>query len=146
MSSSSNQKVRFFSDGTHPGLKNRKKLKIFIEQLFKNEKVNLGVINYIFTTDKKLLKINKKYLNHDFFTDIITFELNQPNCHSFSDVYISIDRVRENAKLLRISPTFELHRVIFHGSLHLCHYSDKDKASLKKMRAREDYYLRRYFK
>jgi rRNA maturation RNase YbeY len=139
-------KIHFFSDGIKLNLRNRKNLKLFIADIFKAEKRGLESINFIFCTDKKILEINKKHLKHDFLTDVITFELNLPGRPIISDVYISFERVKENAQLLRTSFSSEIHRVIFHGILHLCGFSDKSKSELLKMRKKEDYYLNNYFK
>jgi len=138
-------KVNFFSDRVKPKIRNKKKLIGFIEFLFKNEKMRLQSINYVFCSDKKLQKINKDYLNHDYFTDILTFILSENTAPIVSEVYISVDRVRENAAHLGIDYKSELHRVIFHGALHLCGYSDKTRLEKKVMREREDLYLFKYF-
>jgi rRNA maturation RNase YbeY len=137
-------KVNFFSDGVKPNIKNRMQLKVFIEFIFKNEKSNLQSLNYVFCTDKRLRKINKQYLNHDYFTDIITFNLSGPNKPIVSEIYISIERIKENAKSMGITYKSELHRVLFHGVLHLCGYSDKNPKDKIVMRAREDFYLIQY--
>jgi rRNA maturation RNase YbeY len=89
------------------------------------------------------LEINQKYLEHDFYTDIITFDLSETGAVR-GEIYISIDRVRENARKLGVSFKSELHRVIFHGMLHLCGYNDKTKAEKEKIRAKEDQYLNKY--
>ena len=96
-------------------------------------------INYNFCSDKFLFKMNKKYLNHSFNTDIITFDLGDGNMEG--DIYISIDRVKENSNSLRVTFRDELSRVMIHGLLHLCGYKDKTKAQQKQMRGKEDYYL-----
>jgi len=146
MSSKSSLKVNFFwAGGVSPFLRNRNELKLFLNFLFNNEKKDAEKINYIFTSDKELLVINKTYLKHNFFTDIITFELNSPGKPIEADIYISLERVRENAQQLGISINNELHRVIFHGALHLCGYSDKNRLNKKIMRSREDFYLKKYF-
>jgi len=133
----------FNTDGF--SLKERTKLKRFISLLFKKEKTKLESLNYIFCTDAYLLELNKEYLKHFTLTDIITFELNAPNEPVVSDIFISIDRVKENAQTFGISFKQELHRVIFHGALHLCGYKDKKKADQELMRKMEDYYLNKYF-
>ena len=144
MSSHFSAKVNFFSDNVNPKLRDLKKLKLFIEFIFKNEKVHLKSINYIFCADKKLREINKEYLNHNYFTDVITFRLSNKNEPIQSEVYISIDRVKENATNLKLSYKSEIHRVIVHGALHLCGYSDKKKNDKQIMRSREDFYLFKY--
>lgn len=125
-------------------MEKRTELKSFIESLFKKEKKQLASLNYIFCSDQRLLEINRQYLQHDYFTDIITFELSA-DAATLGEIYISIDRVRDNAKSLGVSFKSELHRVIFHGALHLCGYGDKKKEEQVVMRQREDYWLGRYF-
>ena len=136
----------FFHYNTHNfSLKDRNHLKRFISLLFKKEKRALDTINYIFCTDEYLLELNKHYLKHFTLTDIITFELNAPKEPVVSDVFISIDRVKENAETFQLTFKQELHRVIFHGALHLCGYKDKTKTDQLIMRQKEDYYLNKYF-
>jgi len=142
---SSKSKVCFFSEYKKFSLKNRVILKLFIESIFKKEKRPLSSINYIFCSDKRLLEINRQFLKHDYYTDIITFDLSDTNA-IHAEVYISIERVKENATTLKASFKSELHRVIFHGALHLCGYKDKSDTEKKKMRQKEDVYLSCYFK
>jgi rRNA maturation RNase YbeY len=91
-----------------------------------------------------LLGINRKFLQHDTFTDIISFNYAQPGEPIEGEIYISVDRVIENSKLLKVPLNEEILRVMFHGVLHFCGYKDKLKADIVNMRAREDFYLRRY--
>jgi probable rRNA maturation factor len=123
----------------------RKRLKAFLSNLFLKEKQKLEDLSIVFCTDEYLLKINKAHLNHDYFTDIITFQFSAPNDPIKSEIYISKDRVQKNAVEYGVSFNHELHRVIFHGCLHLCGYSDKNKQAKLVMRLREDFYLNRYF-
>ena len=101
------------------------------------------MLNYVFCSDDRVLEINRQFLAHDFFTDIITFELSD-NEYTNGEIYISTDRVRDNAKALKVSVVAELHRVIFHGALHLCGYKDKTGKDEALMRKKEDEYLKRY--
>ena len=140
------QKIRFYSFDRKCVLKDRKKLKAFIEGLFIQEKKGLGNLSYIFCSDKHLLGINKEFLNHDFYTDVITFDLSSSKNIIEAEVYISIDRIKENAKNESVSFTEELHRVIFHGALHLCGYKDKKNIDIVQMRLAERAYLKSYFK
>jgi probable rRNA maturation factor len=126
-------------------LKNRTSLKSFISLLLEKEGRKVGTINYIFCTDDYLLELNKSYLKHFTLTDIITFELSAPNEPVLSDIYISINRVKENAKTFQIPFKKELHRVIFHGALHLSGYKDKKTSEKKLMREKENFYLDSYF-
>src|ERR1700761_1176956 len=106
-------------------LRERTRLKQFLTNLFKKEGKVLEELQYIFCSDRHLLDINRQYLNHDFYTDIITFDLSEKNHPTNAEIYISVDRVRENAQQYHTSLKNELHRVIFHGALHLCGYKDK---------------------
>lgn len=121
-------------------LKNSKKLSEFIHLIAFTEEHEIGELNYIFCSDKYLLELNKQYLNHDTLTDIITFDYTAHDEVS-GDVFISIDRVKENAVIFKQSFQTELNRVLFHGVLHLCGYKDKKSAHQKLMRAKEDFYL-----
>lgn len=142
--SSSKSKVCFFFQGVRISLEKRETLKKFVSSVLKKEGKKPGAINYIFCSDKSLLEINNQYLKHDFYTDIITFDLTEGSSTQ-ADIYISADRVKENARELGVSIKEELHRVIFHGILHLCGYGDKSIEEKSKMRAKEDFYLSRYF-
>lgn len=145
MSSASKSKVYFFFQAP-VSLQDRVKLKKFIESIFKKEKKKIQGLNYVFCTDEELLKINRQYLNHDYYTDIVSFELSKKDEPAEGDIYISIDRIRDNALNLG-EPLFkELHRVIFHGALHLCGYKDKTRSQSLEMRNKEEEYLSRYFK
>jgi probable rRNA maturation factor len=133
-------KVRFYSADRRIPVLNRKLLKGFIESIFKKEGKPLARLGFIFCSDKYLLKINSKFLKHDEYTDIITFYYSiRPAIES--EVYISIDRIRENAIRLGESIQTECLRVMFHGSLHLCGYKDKTATNVKLMRKKEDEYL-----
>lgn len=107
------------------------------------EKHRLGDINYIFCSDEELLEINIRHLNHSTYTDIITFDYTEGNKIS-SDIFISIDRVEENAKKFKVSFEEELHRVMIHGILHLCGYKDKSKADAELMRKKENAALKMF--
>ena len=138
-------KVNFYCLDRKPALKNRTRLKDFIEQVFVIEKKKLDNLSYIFCSDNHLLNVNKDFLKHDFFTDVITFDLSSGKDKIEGEVYISIDRIKENAKELGTSFKEELHRVMFHGALHLCGYKDKKPSDIKTMRAKENKYLESYF-
>ena len=145
MASSKKTKVRFFSHDIPTRLKNRTTLKHFIESIFKKELKNLDSINYIFCSDKAVLEINKKYLNHDFYTDVITFDLSTDHKAISAEVYISIERIRDNSKKLGLTIKSEFHRVLFHAALHLCGYNDKKKKDEEVMRKKENELLAKYF-
>jgi probable rRNA maturation factor len=125
-------------------LRDRTRLKAFLRLLFQKEKVKLSDLQYIFCSDDRLLEINKQFLNHDYYTDIITFTLSGANQPINAEIYISVDRVRENAREFNSSVQKELHRVIFHGALHLCGYKDKTRKDELEMRKLEDKHLRLY--
>lgn len=127
-------------------LGNRTALKSFLEkQLFK-EGITIEALQFVFCSDEYLLGINKQFLNHDYYTDIISFDLSEQRGQLIGDIYISIDRVKENAKIQDNLYMHELLRVIFHGALHFCGYKDKKPADVKLMRAMEDKWLKAYLK
>lgn len=138
-------KVHFHFLQRNFSFSDRSILKAFIENLFKKEKKRLEELRYIFCSDDYLLEINKNYLKHNFYTDIITFDLSEPNKPINAEIYISVDRVRENAAHFKSSFKKELHRVIFHGALHLSGYKDKKVDEQQLMRKMEDKYLDLYF-
>ena len=121
-------------------LENSKELKSWISKVILEENCNEGDINYIFCSDEYLHKINVKFLNHDTLTDIISFDYSVGK-ELHGDIYISVDRVTENASDYGTKFTNELDRVIIHGILHYCGYKDKTKDEENLMRSKEDYYL-----
>ena len=121
-------------------------LKGFLEKQMKKEGIRIECLQYIFCSDKYLLGINKQFLNHDYYTDIISFDLSETKGVLIGDIYISVDRVKENAKTMKTKQTDELLRVIFHGALHFCGYKDKKTADAKLMRAMEDKWIKAYLK
>lgn len=139
----SKSKVYFFFDKVSFTLRNRTKIKEVVKLVFKQEGKKLGQLNYIFCSDKALLEINRQYLQHNFYTDIITFDLSEKGGLTVGEIYISVDRVKENAQNLKEAFSKELKRVIFHGALHLCGYRDKTNNERKLMRKKEDHYLNR---
>jgi rRNA maturation RNase YbeY len=142
----SKSKVYFFFDNVHIALRDRTKLKKAIEHIFKSEKKPLNRLNYVFCSDKKLLDINRQYLKHDYYTDIITFDFSTKSSPVIGEIYISVNRIKENARKFSHSIGSELHRVIFHGALHLCGFKDKRKKERDKMRRKEEFYLNKYLK
>lgn len=137
--------IKFFYLKPCSGLRERNKLKAFLPSLFKVEKKELISLSYIFCPDDYLLKMNKEYLKHDYYTDIISFDLSDSEKTIEGEIYISIDRVVENAINHGVSVKEEIHRVIFHGALHLCGYRDKTLRDKQKMTIAEDHYLQKYF-
>ena len=127
-------------------LRHRILLKSFIEKQLRKEGIKIEALQYVFCSDEHLLNINKQFLNHDYYTDIISFDLSDRKGILIGDIYISIDRVKDNAKTHGNSMMHELLRVIFHGALHFCGYKDKKPADAKLMRSMEDKWLRAYLK
>jgi probable rRNA maturation factor len=125
-------------------LTERSRLKTFLPIIFKMEGKKIESLNYIFCSDKYLLKINQTFLKHNYYTDILTFDLSKTSKIIEGEIYISVDRVKENSKELKINTNLEFLRVIFHGALHLCAYSDKTKIQKEKMRKKENEYLSYY--
>lgn len=127
-------------------LGNRVVLKAFLEKQMKKEGITIECLQYVFCSDQYLLEINKQFLNHDYYTDIISFDLSETKGQLIGDIYISVDRVKDNAKSMKTTQTNELLRVIFHGALHFCGYKDKKPADAKLMRSMEDKWLKAYLK
>ena len=125
-------------------LKDRRKLKLFLIRLFRKEGRSLAELQYIFCSDQYLLAINRQYLGHDYYTDIITFDLSEKRQPINAEIYISVDRLRENAQKYDSPLRKELSRVMFHGALHLCGYKDKTVKEKDIMRKMEEKYLRLY--
>ena len=125
-------------------MRNRRDLKRFLARLAKSEGVAVSGIDYIFCDDAYLLGLNRKFLQHNTYTDIITFPLSDPGNPLVAEIYISLDRVRDNAATYNVPVKAELLRVIFHGLLHLCGYGDKTQKEKELMRLKEDHYLKRY--
>ena len=133
--------IEFVSEDVDFELNDVDKLKTWISQVIVEHQFRIENITYIFCSDDYLSEINIEYLNHDSLTDIITFDNSDEENTIESDIFISIDRVRENATNFNSDFEDELHRVIIHGVLHLLGYSDKSEADKANMQAKEDYYL-----
>ena len=126
-----------FSFQTNYPLKARTKIKQWIKQVIEAKGKKMGNITYIFCDDEYLLEVNKQYLQHDYYTDVITFDYVENDLIS-GDIFISTDRVRENALAFGSSETEELHRVIIHGALHLLGLKDKSEKEASQMRQAEN--------
>ncbi len=131
--------IQFFSQNIRFSLTKKSVVKKLISSVLRKEKEKVGDINFIFCNDKFLLSLNKKFLKHDKFTDIITFQY--PSKEISGELFISVPRVKENAKKFGASFENEMQRVMIHGILHLCGFKDKSPEQKQKMRKREDYYL-----
>lgn len=122
-------------------IKEKRKLSNWIKSCITEEGRIIDNIAFNLCSDEYILQLNINSLQHDYYTDIITFELNEKDEPIEGDIYISIDRVKDNAKTLDTLFTAELHRVLIHGVLHLCGYKDKSKKEELLMREKENYYL-----
>lgn len=130
--------IHFFYENIDENLDEN--LKNWIENIIVSEEKKLGEINYIFCDDEYLLKINQDFLNHDYYTDIITFDQVRGKTIS-GEIFVSLQRIKDNASLISKNYEEEKKRVIAHGVLHLCGYKDKTEEEQKTMRAKEDFYL-----
>jgi len=130
--------IYFFSEEIDFELKEPQLFTNWINKVITNEGCILVCINYIFCSDSYLLKINRKYLKHNFFTDIISFDQSSEANQIEGDIFISIDRVRENATELTIAFNKELALAIIHGVLHLIGYNDKNPKEIEEMRKKEE--------
>jgi rRNA maturation RNase YbeY len=138
--------IQLFYQSPVPQLRNKISLKKFLLKTAKRYNRPIDSLNIIFCDDPYLLSINKQFLNHDFYTDIITFDLSPNSSEPIqAEIYISIQRVKENSSLLGIPFIKELHRVVFHGLLHLLGHRDKLKKDQLTMRSMEDKLLKLYF-
>lgn len=130
--------INFHNHEIELKLKNSKEIKLWLKEVATQEGSKIGELNYIFCSDEHLLGINQQYLNHDTYTDIITFDLTDEPGEVNGEIYISINRVADNAKTFKVNQEDELHRVIIHGLLHLIGYNDKNAAEKAGMREKED--------
>jgi probable rRNA maturation factor len=133
--------VNFFAEDISFNLKRKGFVRTWIRNTIIAENHRLRLINFIFCSDAFLLNINQQYLNHDTYTDIITFDNSDTRNEIVGDIFISLDRIRENARELDVNETDELHRVMIHGTLHLLGYADKGKSAKALMTEKEDLYL-----
>ena len=122
-------------------IEQEEKITRWIQQVIENEGFKPGEVVYIFGSDKYINGINKRYLNHDTFTDIITFQESVNQEIISGEIYISLDRIVENAKLFNVTVDNELSRVLVHGVLHLMGYNDKTESEKRVMRSKENYYI-----
>ena len=133
--------IRFHYSEVKSRLRLIKTIKKNLNQIFISEGFIAGEIDFIFCTDQVLLVLNANHLNHHTLTDILTFDLSEDNSAINAEIYISTERVAENAVLFGVSFRQELIRVMIHGVLHLCGYNDHSKQEILQMRSKEDYYL-----
>lgn len=141
--------ISFFPQDIKFTLKNKTKVRQWLTSVAKKEGAAIEELNYIFCSDNYLLALNKKHLNHNTLTDIITFDTSPLSSRRgaggevFGDIFISIERVTENAEKFNVSREQELHRVMVHGLLHLLGYKDKKPADKAQMTGKEDFYLKK---
>jgi probable rRNA maturation factor len=133
--------INFFEEDISFKLKDKAGVKKWIRSALEAEGYKLGELNYIFCSDQYLLQINQQYLNHDTYTDIITFDNSDKENVVTGDIFISIERIRENSSKFNSGVLDELLRVIIHGALHLMGYQDKKSEAKKIMTGKEDHYL-----
>ena len=137
--------INFFTEDTNYTLKNKKAIKAWVASAITAEGYVLQELNFILCSDPYLLQINQDYLQHDTYTDVITFDNSDTPQTIVGDIFISIDRIKENALTYQHPIAEELCRVIIHGTLHLLGYKDKTKAAKKLMTEKEDLYLSQLF-
>ncbi|MBC8153414.1 MAG: rRNA maturation RNase YbeY [Bacteroidetes bacterium] len=133
--------IRFFNEDTAYKLLRKTVVKQWLTRQAKLEGVAVRELNYIFCSDEYLLQINREHLNHDYYTDIITFDTSDDAGVIEGDVFISVDRVDDNWRIQQTSFADEMHRVLAHGLLHLCGYGDKTDGEVALMRQKEDEWL-----
>lgn len=133
--------IKFFTEDVPLPKLEKRKLISWIKNVILKEGKKTGDISFIFCSDDFLLDVNKKYLNHDYYTDIITFDYVEINKIQ-GDIFISVDRVQENSKKYKTTFDNENHRILIHGVLHLLGYKDKLKEDKNLMTAKEDLYLK----
>lgn len=131
--------IHFFSEDTKFELSQKLKRKNWLKKIAETEGFKIQELNYIFCSDEYLYQINVDYLNHDDYTDIITFDNSEEERAIEGDIFISIDRVKENAVKHQQTEERELSRVISHGIFHLVGYKDKSHSEAKQMRAKEEF-------
>ena len=135
------QKVNFFTEDIKYTLKGKKIIKKWIVETIVSERYMLNELNFIFCSDDYLLQVNQDFLKHDYYTDVITFDNSETPNVILGDIFISLDRVKENAKLNGVSIIDELCRIMIHGTLHLLGYNDKTKKTKIEMTTKEDFHL-----
>lgn len=133
--------ISFFVEDVQFSLKQKTNLRKWIIETIGKEGKETGALSFIFCSDQYLLNINQQYLKHDTYTDIITFDNSEEDLLIEGDIFISVERVKENALLFNVPEQDELHRVIIHGVLHLLGYKDKSPHDKQLMTSKEDEYL-----
>jgi probable rRNA maturation factor len=133
--------ISFFNADVSYVLRSKNGIRLWLSDVIKKEGFRIGELSIILCSDEYLFKMNVQYLKHKTYTDIITFDQSESKGEVSGELYLSIDRIKDNAKTLNINLVDELHRVVAHGTLHLCGYGDKDPKSKLKMTRKENFYL-----
>jgi len=133
--------IHFFLEDISFTLKQKGLIRSWVKNTIVEEGFKLKELNFIFCSDNYLLSMNQGYLKHDTLTDIITFDNSEQKRVIVGDIFISLERIRENAQSFKVTTESELHRVMIHGTLHLLGYADKGKEAKALMTSKEDLYL-----
>jgi rRNA maturation RNase YbeY len=133
--------IRFFTEDVTYEQPKKRATQQWLKKQAEQEGYSIGELNYIFCSDEYLLQVNRDYLQHDYYTDIITFDQSEEENKIEGDIFISVDRVQENATQLSITQKQEMTRVLAHGMLHLCGYGDKSEEEAKLMRSKEEEWI-----
>ena len=134
-------KINFFTEDLTYNLKGKIAIKKWLQETIVAEGYQLAELNFIFCSDEYLLRVNQDFLQHDYYTDVITFDNSEELKTILGDIFISIDRVKDNANQNNATTNDELCRIMVHGLLHLLGYRDKTQKAKKEMTAKEDFYL-----
>lgn len=137
--------IRFFNEDVPYKLLQKRVISQWLKKQAQQEGYSVGDLNYIFCSDEHVLQVNRDYLQHDYYTDIITFDQSEEEDLIEGDIFISVDRVTDNASQLAISAEQEMRRVLAHGMLHLCGYGDKTAEEEANMRLKEDEWLKELY-
>lgn len=133
--------IRFFNEDVPYKLPQKQVLRQWLKRQTEREGYAIGELNYIFCSDEYVLQVNRDYLQHDYYTDIITFDQREEEDTIEGDIFVSVERVADNAQQLHVPVEQEMRRVLAHGLLHLCGYGDKTDEEIAKMRIKEEEWL-----
>jgi rRNA maturation RNase YbeY len=133
--------IRFFSENIPYEQPQKRVTQQWLKKQADKEGFSIGDLNYIFCSDEYLLQVNRDYLQHDYYTDIITFDQSEEESKIEGDIFVSVDRVKDNANQINVEPQHEMKRVLAHGLLHLCGYGDKSDAEAQLMRQKEEEWI-----
>ncbi|MBD2702546.1 rRNA maturation RNase YbeY [Spirosoma sp. BT702] len=133
--------IRFFNEDVPYKLPQKQAIRQWLKEQASREGYTVGELNYIFCSDEYVLQVNRDYLQHDYYTDIITFDQSDEEGKIEGDIFVSVERVADNAAQLGNLPVQEMHRVLAHGLLHLCGYGDKTDEEEAQMRVKENEWM-----